>query len=114
MLQSFDYLDEILERQHRTARDMEPAYYASELLEALGYSLQEAGGAMERAMQACAALHIPVELNFRRAYCCNNSEMEADWLLSGLAGYFLIVNCDPRHPAVARAQIHLLKKHYSF
>ncbi len=114
MLQPIDYLDEILAEQQRVSRDMEPAYYASELLEALGYSLQEAHTAMERAMQACAALHLPVELNFRRTYCCNDSGMEEDWLLSGLAGYFLVINCDPRHPAVARAQIHLLRKQYSF
>ncbi|RPD40802.1 hypothetical protein [Chitinophaga barathri] len=114
MLQSIDYLDEILEQQHRAAREMEPVFYASELLEALGYRLSEAAGALDRAMQACAALHIPVELNFRRTYCCNTAGMEADWLLSGLAGYFLVVNCDPRHPAVARAQLHLLRKRYSF
>ena len=37
MLQTIDYLDEILERQHRAAAEMAPEFYASELLEALGY-----------------------------------------------------------------------------
>lgn len=114
MLQTIDYLDEILERQHRAAAEMAPEFYASELLEALGFRPGEAYGAIERAMRACAALHIPVELNFRRTYCCNEGGMEEDWLLSGLAGYFLVVNCDPRHPAVARAQLLLLNKRYSF
>src|SRR5687768_3860273 len=113
MLQSFDYLDEVLATQHRHEATALPAYYASELLEALGYQPGQAAEALARAMRACAALHIPVALNFRRTYCCHAGQMNEDWQLTPLASYFLVINCDPRHPAVASAQLHILRQHYS-
>ncbi len=113
MLQSVDYLDEILEAQHRHEQEMVLTYYASEVLEALDYQMNEGAEAISRAMRACAALHVSVELHFKRTYCWQEDQMQADWLLTPLASYFLIVNSDPSHPAVARAQLLLLKQRYS-
>lgn len=110
MLQSFDYLDEVLATQHRHEATVLPAYYASELLEALGYQPDRAVEALARAMRACAALHLPVALNFRRTYCCHEGQMNEDWQLTPLASYFLVINCDPCHPAVAGAQLDILRK----
>lgn len=113
ILQPFDYLDEILENQHRHEQETAVAYYASEVLEALGYGPGQGEDALQRAMRACAALHLPVELNFRKTYCSHAGQMEPDWQLSPLASYFLIVNCDPSYPQVAQAQLLFLKKHRS-
>lgn len=110
ILQPFDYLDEILEHQHRHEQETAVAYYASELLEELGYRPGEGEDALQRAMRACAALQVPVELNFRKTYCSREGQMEPDWQLSPLASYFLIVNCDPSLPQVARAQLLFFKK----
>lgn len=114
MLQTIDYLEEILEQQHRAESEAVPDFYASELLEMLGYTREGLRMALDRAMQACAALRMPVTLNFRRIYCWQGGEMSEDWQLSRLAGYLLIVNSDPRNPAVAQAQWLLFKKSYSF
>lgn len=114
LLQPFDYLDEILENQHRHEQEAAVAYYASEVLEALGCRPGEGEAALLRAMRACAALHVPVELNFRKTYCSRGGQVEPDWQLSPLASYFLIVNCDPSHPQVALAQLLFLKQHRSF
>ncbi|MGX5819420.1 hypothetical protein ACWKWU_14550 [Chitinophaga lutea] len=110
MLQPMDYLDDILASQHRHEEETAAAYYASEVLEALGYTREEGLEALQRAMRACLALQVPLDLNFRRTYYGRQDGMEADWLLSPLASYFLIVNCDPSHPEVARAQLLLF--HY--
>ncbi|RPE09624.1 hypothetical protein EGT74_21850 [Chitinophaga lutea] len=114
ILQSFDYLDEILESRHRHEQEAAVAYYASELLEALGYQPGAGEEALQRAMRACAALHVPLELNFRKTYCAREGTMEPDWQLSPLASYLLIVNCDPGYPPVAEAQLLFLKKNRSF
>lgn len=114
MLQTIDYLEEILEQQHRTEAETAPDFYASEFAEMLGYTAEGLRAALVRAMQACAALRMPVTLNFRRLYCWQGGELREDWQLSRLAGYLLIVNSDPRNPAVAQAQWMLFKKSYSF
>lgn len=114
MLQTIDYLEDILEQQHRTEAETAPDFYASELLEMLHYTQDGMRIALARAMQACAALRMPVTLNFRRIYCWQGGEMREDWQLSRLAGYLLIVNSDPRNPAIAQAQWLVFRKSYSF
>lgn len=113
MLQSFDYLDEVLATQHRHEASTLPAYYASELLEGLSYQPDQATEALARAMRGCAALGMPVALNFRRTYCCYEGQVNEDWQLTPLASHFLVINCDPSHPAVAGAQLHILRKYRS-
>lgn len=114
ILQPLDYLDEILESRHRHEAEAAVAYYASELLEALGYAPGSGEEALQRAMRACAALHMPLELNFRKTYCAREGQMEPDWQLSPLASYLLVVNSDPSYPPVAEAQLLFLRKYRSF
>ena len=49
MLQPMDYLDDILASQHRHEEETAAAYYASEVLEALGYTREEGLEALQRA-----------------------------------------------------------------
>ncbi|WP_109698291.1 hypothetical protein [Chitinophaga deserti] len=114
MLQTIDYLEDILRQQHQAEEESSPGFYASELQEMLGYTEEAMHNALVRAMQACAALKMPLSLNFRRIYCWQSGEMLEDWQLSRLAGYLLIVNSDPRNPAIAQAQWFLFRKSYSF
>lgn len=108
MLKLYDPLDEVIVSSHFSYLHSLPLrYYASEIMEQLGYDFPEqASEALSRAIHACAAMGIPVTENFRQIYRYDGERLSADWKLSSLASYLLIVNADPYNPAVARAQLY--------
>ena len=61
---------------------------------------------VDRAIHACQMLHIPVSDHFRREFLYDELGIIEDWRLSSLACYLIIINSDPRHECVARAQLY--------
>lgn len=111
MLRIYDYDDEQLSAGFSFETYPPLRFTASGIMEELGYPPEQiAIAALERAMHACAALHISVQQNFRKIYCWKEGQMITDWQLSALAGYLFMVNCDPHHPLVARAQLLFMLK----
>lgn len=66
---------------------------------------EEIASSLERTFQACLVLNIPIEKNFKRIYRFNGQDLILDWKISLLASYLLIINCNPSHESVARAQL---------
>ncbi|ATL47461.1 hypothetical protein COR50_09895 [Chitinophaga caeni] len=106
MLKLYEYLDEVISMR-QVQFDKEPLeYYASDIIRLLGYGdVNAIKQAMFRAMEACVALHYPVNLHFKKTYCWKDGEMLTDWQMSMLGCYFLVINCDPSNPNVAKAQL---------
>ena len=113
MLKVYDYIDEVLTTNHfeQTLHRANLRYYASDLMQQLGENdLYFRAEAIRHAMQVCHAAGIPLEKNFKRIYVSAGSEMEQDWLMSPLASYLFLINGNPEHPLVAKAQLVLLMK----
>ncbi|RAI99770.1 DNA-damage-inducible protein D [Chitinophaga skermanii] len=106
MLKIYEYLDEVLSVEHFNLRHEPLEYYASEVMEKLGYNDNAlVKTALFRAMEACVALQYPVSEHFKKTFCSKDGHVSADWQMSILGCYFLIINCDPSNPNVAKAQL---------
>lgn len=87
-------------------------YYASEIMEELGCEASdEIQSALNRAIQACRSMQVPIDQNFRQVYRYDGEKLVVDWKLSSLGCYLLVVNADPCNPVVARAQLYVFMKH---
>ena len=87
-------------------------HLASEVLESLEVADEaEIADSLSRAFLACQMLHIPVQRHFRRVFCFDGIQMIADWKMSSLACYLLVINCNPSHEAVAKAQLFYAMNH---
>lgn len=62
------------------------------------------------AMEACRSLKLPIHRNFKRIYRYNGNDIVADWKISSLAFYLIVINCNPSNELVAQAQIHFALK----
>jgi DNA-damage-inducible protein D len=108
MLKLYDYLETMLEerRNHEWNSERRLDHFASEVMEMLSIrDEEEIAASIARAIRACDALHIPPAINFKKIYRSDGERMMTDWKISPLACYLVIVNCDPRHECVARAQL---------
>jgi len=87
-------------------------HLASVLLELGAYNDgAELGNAIQRAFQICLQLRIPIMRNFRSIHVYDDhGEVEADWALSDLAFYLLLLNGNAANPDVAHAQAWALRK----
>ncbi len=111
MLKVYDYLGELMEWRARREQFSSPRllHFASEIREMLAISeLPEFEDALQRTFQTFRSLNIPLEKNFRRVFRFNGSQMVADWKISALASYLIIINCNPANETVARAQLFFL------
>ncbi|AFD07467.1 hypothetical protein [Solitalea canadensis] len=107
MLKLYNYLDEVILTQKITQQAHPPLQYSlSELMELLEIEQpNELLEPLKRAINVCVSLHISVEDNFKKVYKYVDGEMKPDWELSPLAGYLLMINCDPSNPIIAKAQL---------
>ncbi|MDZ4795700.1 MAG: hypothetical protein SGI83_15585 [Bacteroidota bacterium] len=82
-------------------------YFVSEIMDGLNIdSLDEIAIALNRAFQACEILQLPIYRNFKRVYRFDGENMIADWKISALACYLVIINCNPGNENVAKAQLY--------
>ncbi|MEO6001090.1 MAG: hypothetical protein ABIN89_29835 [Chitinophagaceae bacterium] len=82
-------------------------YFAREIMRTLAIEDEdEISFSLNRAFRACAILNIPVHRNFKRVYCFDGKNLIADWKISVLACYLIVINCDPSHESAAKAQLY--------
>ncbi|MBL7932947.1 MAG: hypothetical protein JNL60_13650 [Bacteroidia bacterium] len=111
MLKVYDYLGELMEWRMRRERFSGPRFthFAGDIREMLEIQEhREFEDAIQRTIQTLQSLNIPFERNFKRVFRFNGEQMVADWKVSPLAMYLIIINCDPVHETVARAQLFFL------
>ncbi len=112
MLKIYDYLDEVIQQETFIPEPMPVLSYSlKEIVSRLDfeekYSFEEP---LERTLKACVSLGIPIKEHFRKVYCCTNDALQLDILMSSVACYLFLINCNPNHPVVANAQVFFTHK----
>ena len=88
-----------------------PRHDARAMLQTIGWEDDaELETAMQRALDACLAMNIPVELHFHRVYFAGGESITTDWQLSDLGFYLLLLNGNPKRASIAEAQLYFLKR----
>jgi hypothetical protein len=110
MLKRFDHLQTLVEdQQGRWFFEARLPYFANEIMETLNIQdADEISLALKRTFEACHILQIPLSRNFRRVYRFNGKELIADWKVSALAHYLIVINCNPANEQVAKAQLYFV------
>ena len=67
---------------------------------------------LNRTFHACGTLNISFNRNFKRVYRFDGERLIVDWKISPLACYLIIINCNPNHESVAKAQIYFAMNKY--
>lgn len=108
MLKLYDYLEDMMEEHnHQWFYETRLRYFAHDVLEMLEVTDQlEAAYSLNRTFQACKTLGIPLDKNFKRVYRFNGKDLIEDYKISPFACYLLIINCNPSHESVAKAQLY--------
>lgn len=82
-------------------------FFVSEIMYSLDIGdADEIAAALKRTFEACYILEIPLERNFKKVYCFDGQNLIADWKVSALAHYLLVINCNPSNKHVAKAQLY--------
>ena len=90
--------------------DSELKYYLNDLLEDLGYKdIKEAREPIDRAMNICKTLNVPITEHFKPVYRCKGLSIFKDLKISSIAYYLISINGDPSNPGVALAQIKIIQ-----
>lgn len=113
MLKQYSRLNTAIQRYEDEQFFFEPRlnYLSSTLLYMLGIEdADEKVLSVYRACQVCVTLNIPLSHNFKRVYCFDGKDMIADWEISALGCYLIIINCNPVHENVAKAQLYFAVK----
>jgi hypothetical protein len=111
MTNTSDTIQELVEYDHYRYSHAALKFYASDIMEQLGYeSYNDLTIVLNRAIQACRAMSIPVSLHFRQVFRYDGEKTWLDWRLSSLGCYLVVVNADPGNPVVARAQLYVFMK----
>ena len=109
MLKLYNYLDTMMEERNNQQWYFEAKlnYFACDVMETLDIEdAEEIAVSLNRAFQACGTLNIPFNRNFKRVYRFDGESLIADWKISSLACYLIIINCNPSHESVAKAQLY--------
>jgi hypothetical protein len=109
MLKLYDYLEAIMEEHNNRQWFYETKlnFFAGDVMETLDVTdAEEIGSSLNRVFQACGTLNIPVGRNFKQVYRFNGEALIEDWKISPLACYLIIINCNPVHERVAKAQLY--------
>lgn len=86
-------------------------YFVSEIMDMLDIEdADEIVLSLYRAFQVCGTLQLPLHRNFKKVYRFDGENMIADWKISSLACYLLIINCNPINENVAKAQLYFAVK----
>lgn len=107
MLKLYDYLDAVLQSSKMDPfLENDQLFFANDVFDLLGISEEtQKKSSIRRALQNCVTLSIPLNRNFKHVYRFANSGLIADWQVSALGCYLIIINCDPRYEQVAKAQL---------
>lgn len=119
MLKLYDYFEAIMEseRNKEWLFDSDSYrnrlnYFASEVMKNLEIEDDdEIASSINRAFQACSSLNIPFKRNFKKVYRSDGESVFADWKISPLACYLIVINCNPGNEHVARAQLFFALTH---
>jgi len=85
-------------------------HIASALLNTI-YDQETLQEAMNRAVQVCLHIHVPVQKHFRHVYVPDASGLvREDWALSDFAFYLLLLNGKAENADVAYAQAYAIHK----
>lgn len=109
MLKLYDYLETITQQRnnHNWYFETKLNYFVSEIMQTLSIiNYDEINTSIKRAFQICETLKIPVNQNFKKIYCFDGISLIDDWKISPLACYLIIINCNPIHESVAKAQVY--------
>ncbi|MEO8085981.1 MAG: hypothetical protein ABI763_04125 [Bacteroidota bacterium] len=109
MLRLYDHLETIIEVHQDRQRFFEAhlPYFANEIMETLAIAdADEIALALKRTFEAFSILHIPVHHNFKRVFRYDGENLITDWMVSSLAHYLIIINCNPANERVAKAQLY--------
>ena len=86
-------------------------YFVSEIMETLDIDdADEIERSLSRTFQVCDTLRISVSRNFKRVYRYDGHNMIADWKISSLACYLIVINSNPGNERVAKAQLYFAMK----
>jgi DNA-damage-inducible protein D len=109
MFDSENITDELLENAQPPA-DVLFVHLASEWMKELGYRNElDFDAALQRTFNACFALNISIELNFRKVYTYDGIVLKPDWELTDLGCYLFLINGDPSNPRIAMAQLYFAR-----
>ena len=97
-------LDEFEER----VADSALHHYASELLEKGLHDEDELEEALQKAITALCAAHLPCRRHIKKVFISDTDSIRNDWLVSDLAFRLIMVNADVSNPNVAKLQVELL------
>ena len=113
MLKQYDDLDTRLIEEYgkHIYSEARLNYFASEVMEILAIDdADEIATSLSRAFQACGTLHLSFNNNFKKVYRYDGENMIADWKISSLACYLIVINSNPANEHVARAQLYFATK----
>lgn len=109
MLKLYDYLEVMVEEQNRRQQVFETGldFFASDIMGMLKIDdSTEISSSLKRTFEACSTLNFPFERNFKKVYRFDGENLFMDWKISSLACYLIIINCEPSHEYVAKAQLY--------
>jgi len=112
MLKLYDYFDTIMQDYKRDPFfENDQFYFANDIFDLLDIKDKEQQkSVIRRALQSCVSSSISLNNNFRHVYRFNYDGLIADWQLSALGCYLIIINCDPKYQHVAKAQLFFAVK----
>ncbi|MFO8129439.1 MAG: hypothetical protein R6T99_06010 [Bacteroidales bacterium] len=97
-----DFMDALSTRELRC--------YASDFIPDFDMDVLLFDEAVERAIRSCRSQGIPPYIHFKKIYRYSGDALEADWKLSPLGCYLILINADPSNPLIARFQTSLIIK----
>ena len=89
-------------------QDIRLTHLASDMFVYGFHNSNDLADAIERAMNVCRTLQIPIRRNFKPVYIYRDSGIIKDWRLSDLGRKLVILNGNSKNPYVAKLQIQLL------
>lgn len=104
----FDTHSSVMDEIEDRLTERELHHYASCLLEKGLNDETELESALQKAVTALSAAHLPATKHFKKVYICVSGELKRDWLVSDLALRLIMMNADVSNPVVARLQIQVL------
>ncbi|GAL86609.1 hypothetical protein MYP_3839 [Sporocytophaga myxococcoides] len=88
----------------------EPSEYLSHLWRTIGHEEDDFEEAVCRAKMILQALHIPEELNFKKIFrSYDGHTILADYKISELGSFLIIMNGNPLHETTAGFQLNLIQ-----
>ena len=106
-----DYYAELMDEVEERLAERALHHYASELLAKAIRDQDELEQALQKAMTALCAAHLPCRQHMKKVFISYGHDIKNDWLLSDLAMRLILMNADTSNPVVARLQVELLSDH---